>query len=148
MSPTNLWKETPLIFSESLSSTLDASVYLKLEVRDVPSISLTRILRRCQNLHPSHSFKYRGISHFIQQAKNKHGASLHAIIASGGNAGLAAACAARDLGVRCTVYLPKGAAEPTLRFLKQQNACVVIAGEIYSDALAVAKQALKRNEDA
>lgn len=35
MSPINLWKETPLIYSESLSSTLEASVYLKLEVRPV-----------------------------------------------------------------------------------------------------------------
>ncbi len=35
MSPIDLWKETPLIFSEILSSTLKVSVYLKLEVRPV-----------------------------------------------------------------------------------------------------------------
>jgi hypothetical protein len=32
--------------------------------------------------------------------------------------------------------------------LRQQNASVVIAGEVYLDALAVAQQALKQNEDA
>ncbi|KAF8352351.1 tryptophan synthase beta subunit-like PLP-dependent enzyme [Amanita rubescens] len=128
MSPIDLWKETPLIFSDVLSSTLKASVYLKLE-----------------NLHPSYSFKYRGVSRFVRQAKDEHGISLHAVIASGGNAGLAAACAARALGVKCTVCLPLGAAEQTLKFLRQQNAHVVVAGEIYSDALAVAKQILKQD---
>jgi len=38
-----------------------------------------------------------------------------------------------------------GAAEPTLKFLRQQNADVVVAGEIYSDALTVAKQILKQD---
>jgi hypothetical protein len=41
MSPIDLWKETPLIFSDVLSNTLNASVYLKLEVR------LVRIFKCC-----------------------------------------------------------------------------------------------------
>ncbi|KAF8270353.1 tryptophan synthase beta subunit-like PLP-dependent enzyme [Lactarius quietus] len=87
-----LWTETPLIFSSHLSTRLgrdEYAVYLKLE-----------------NLQPSHSFKYRGVSHFIQRALATHGSTLHVVCASGGNAGLAAACASQALGVPCTIYLP------------------------------------------
>ncbi|KAF8627898.1 hypothetical protein AX15_004192 [Amanita polypyramis BW_CC] len=127
----HLWQETPLIYSHTLSSALEASVYLKLE-----------------NLHPSHSFKYRGVSHFVQRAKDKHSSSLHAIIASGGNAGLAAACAACALGVKCTVYLPLGAADTTLSFLLQQGARVVVTGAFYSETLAAAREAVEQDEHA
>ncbi|KAK2460558.1 hypothetical protein APHAL10511_007028 [Amanita phalloides] len=129
MSP--LWKETPLIYSDTLSNSLEASVYLKLE-----------------NIHPSYSFKYRGISHFIQQAKDKHGPSVHAVIASGGNAGLAAAYAARVLDVKCTVHLPMGAASTTLSFLRQQKANVIITGAFYSETLETARKVLEQDEHA
>lgn len=119
-----LWRETPLISSVTFSNNLNASVYLKLE-----------------NLQPSYSFKYRGISYFIQRAKQRHGNDLHCVIASGGNAGLAAACAARILKVKCTVYIPEGVAEGTLAFLKQENAEVVVIGRFYAEALDAAKRA-------
>jgi threonine dehydratase len=32
--PTPLWQKTPLIYSTPLSNNINASVYLKLEVRD------------------------------------------------------------------------------------------------------------------
>ncbi|KAF8633703.1 hypothetical protein AX17_004361 [Amanita inopinata Kibby_2008] len=127
----HLWQETPLIYSNTLSNNLDASVYLKLE-----------------NLHPSHSFKYRGISHFVNRTKQKHGSSVHVVIASGGNAGLAAACAAHVLNVKCTVCIPVGVAEPTLRFLQQEAATVIVTGAIYSEALAAALKIVEQDEHA
>lgn len=101
-----------------------------------------------QNLHPSHSFKYRGISHFVQKAKREHGESVHLVIASGGNAGLAAACAANVLGVRCTVYIPEGAAESTLSLLRREKADVVVTGRIYAEALKAANELVNREVDA
>ncbi|KIL68632.1 hypothetical protein M378DRAFT_191015 [Amanita muscaria Koide BX008] len=127
----NMWQETPLIYSDTLSNILDASVYLKLE-----------------NLQPCHSFKLRGISHFVKWAKDTNGPSLHAVIASGGNAGLAAACAANGLDVKCTVYLPVGASETTLRLLRQQKASVVVTGAFYSETLSAAKQVLEKDQNA
>ncbi|KAF8201475.1 tryptophan synthase beta subunit-like PLP-dependent enzyme [Pholiota molesta] len=127
----NLWQETPLIYSNPLSEITGASVYLKLE-----------------NLHPSHSFKYRGISYFIQDAKAKHGPSVHLVIASGGNAGLAAACAARSLALRCTVFIPEGAAKYTLKLLRGENAEVIVGGRQYSEALEAANKLVAKESNA
>ncbi|TFK72540.1 tryptophan synthase beta subunit-like PLP-dependent enzyme [Pluteus cervinus] len=126
-----LWQETPLIYSNRLSERLAAHVYLKLE-----------------NLHPSCSFKYRGVSLFVERAKEKHGTDLHLVIASGGNAGLAAACAARVLNVRCTVYIPEGVAERTLFLLKQEGANVVVRGRVYAKALEAALENVKQESNA
>ncbi|KAG6376069.1 tryptophan synthase beta subunit-like PLP-dependent enzyme [Boletus reticuloceps] len=112
------WTETPLIYSSHISDRLGCSAYLKLE-----------------NLQPSQSFKYRGISLRVQELKAQHGPALHVFIASGGNAGLAAAVAARALGVRCTVYLPVVVSKDTQDLLRKQGASVVLVGQIHSDAL-------------
>ncbi|KAJ8515516.1 hypothetical protein ONZ45_g7063 [Pleurotus djamor] len=121
-----LWKETPLIHSSGISKRLGCDAYLKLE-----------------NLHPSHSFKYRGISFFAQHAKSVHGPTVHLIIASGGNAGLAAACAADALSVRCTVFIPHGASPSTIKLLKDNGADVVVGGVSYLHALEAAKEAVR-----
>ncbi|KAG5645816.1 hypothetical protein DXG03_005157 [Asterophora parasitica] len=125
------WQETPLIYSSKISETLGASAYLKLE-----------------NLHPSHSFKYRGISLFVQRAKEAHGPSVHLIVASGGNAGLAAACAANALQARCSVYLPEGATQSTQDILRRQNAEVIVVGRFYAEALEAANAAVAQEPNA
>ncbi|KAJ6623402.1 tryptophan synthase beta subunit-like PLP-dependent enzyme [Mycena sp. CBHHK59/15] len=126
----HLWQETPLFVSNPISRK-GAPAYLKLE-----------------NVHPSHSFKFRGISLFVQHAKEKHGPSLHLVIASGGNAALAAACAARPLAVRCTVYIPDGASESTLDLLRRENAHVVVGGRHYAEALQAARQLVDAEDNA
>ncbi|TBU32290.1 tryptophan synthase beta subunit-like PLP-dependent enzyme [Dichomitus squalens] len=121
-----LWQETPLIRSIHISSLLGCDAYLKLE-----------------NLHPSQSFKYRGISHFAQHAYRTHGPDTHLIIASGGNAGLAAACAANVLRLRCTVFLPHGGlSQPTIDFIRKEGAEVEIGGDYYLQALQRAQAAV------
>lgn len=101
-----------------------------------------------QNFQPSQSFKYRGLSLFAQKCKENHGPNVHLIIASGGNAGIAAACAANVLDVRCTVYIPEGVSQRTLDFLKKEHAEVVITGKYYLQALNRAEEALKFGENA
>ncbi|KAJ6546455.1 tryptophan synthase beta subunit-like PLP-dependent enzyme [Mycena vulgaris] len=125
-----LWQETPLILSNALSQK-NASVYLKLET-----------------MHPAMSFKTRGISFFAQRAKEAYGPSVHLVIASGGNAALAAACAARSLGVECTVYIPDGAAQNTLNLLRSEKAKVVVGGKHYAEALRAAKKLVDTEENA
>ncbi|KIY51121.1 tryptophan synthase beta subunit-like PLP-dependent enzyme [Fistulina hepatica ATCC 64428] len=131
MASTHLWKETPLLHSKHISKTIGCNAYLKLE-----------------NLHPSHSFKYRGISHFVQLAKEKHGSGIHIVIASGGNAGLAAAAASRALEVKCTIFIPEGAASRTVTFLRNLDADVVIVGRCYAQALDAARSALEKDANA
>ncbi|KAI0670605.1 tryptophan synthase beta subunit-like PLP-dependent enzyme [Trametes maxima] len=121
-----LWLETPLIRSVHISSLLQSNVYLKFET-----------------LQPSQSFKHRGISFFAQNALRTHGPDVHLIIASGGNAGLAAACAAKVLKLRCTVYLPHGVSQSTIDFMRKEGAEVVVAGSYYLEALRRAEEAVQ-----
>ncbi len=58
------------------------------------------------------------------------------VVASGGNAGIATAAAARALGVRCEVFLPGVSSEAKRAKLRDLGAEVVVVGEVYSDALA------------
>src|SRR3989338_1082919 len=73
---------TPLIFSERLSSKLDASVYYKYE-----------------GLNPTGSFKDRGMTMALSKAKEE-GAKL-VLCASTGNTSASAAAYAAKAGVRC-----------------------------------------------
>lgn len=73
---------------------------------------------------------------------------MHVFIASGGNAGLAAAVAARKLEARCTVYLPVVVAKDTQDMLRKQGANVVLVGQIYSDALKAMYQAAEEDPNA
>ncbi|KAI1790802.1 tryptophan synthase beta subunit-like PLP-dependent enzyme [Ganoderma leucocontextum] len=94
------------------------------------------------NLHPSQSFKYRGISHFTQNAFRTYGPDTHLIIASSGNAGLAAACAANVLKLRCTVFLPHGVGQSTIDFMRKVGAEVKIGGNCYPQALQHTQEAV------
>ncbi|KAI0033234.1 tryptophan synthase beta subunit-like PLP-dependent enzyme [Vararia minispora EC-137] len=128
-----LWRETPLLYSKHLSDRLGSeyAVYLKLE-----------------NLQPAHSFKSRGVSHFIRRQLEIHGSQLHAICASGGNAGLAAAAASQALGVKCTIYLPEGVDSGTHHYLAALEAEVIVGGTVYGEALLAAENAVANEENA
>ncbi|TBU32291.1 tryptophan synthase beta subunit-like PLP-dependent enzyme [Dichomitus squalens] len=123
--PDKLWQETPLIRSIHISSLLGCDAYLKLE-----------------NLQPSQSFKYRGVSHFAQNVLRIHGPDAHLVIASSGNAGIAAACAANILHLMCTVFLPYGVSQATIDFMRKEGAKIDIGGEYYHHALQRAQAAV------
>ena len=57
------------------------------------------------------------------------------IVASGGNAGIATAAAARELGVRCEVFLPEVSSPAKRAKLVALGAHVVVSGSVYADAL-------------
>lgn len=80
--------QTPTVFSPPLSKLSGFSVYLKLENLQVPG-----------------SFKIRGVGNLCQKAKQN--GCKRIVCASGGNAGLAAAYSAQQLGIPATIVLPK-----------------------------------------
>jgi len=82
----------------------------------------------------------------MQRCLETHGSDIHVVAASGGNAGLAVACAAKVLGIKCTVYIPKGISASTLAFLNREGADVVIEGDSYLQALQKAEEAVAANE--
>ena len=62
------------------------------------------------------------------------------VVASGGNAGIAVAEAARALGVRCEVFLPELSSAAKRQALAELGAEVIVGGATYSDALAACLQ--------
>ncbi|NXC22748.1 SDSL protein, partial [Corythaeola cristata] len=78
---------SPILESLPLSRAAGTKVYMKLE-----------------NVQPTGSFKIRGIGHLCREAAKK--GCRRFVCSSGGNAGLAAAYAAKKLGLPITVVVP------------------------------------------
>ncbi len=87
------------------------------------------------------SFKARGAQNFLQ-AHREAGTLPDAgvTIASGGNAGLACAWAARRQGVRATVFLPANAPRVKVARLRSYGADVRLVGTEYAEALAACEE--------
>ncbi|RHZ72953.1 hypothetical protein CDV55_107968 [Aspergillus turcosus] len=115
------WVETPLVESSSLSRAAGCRIFLKLE-----------------NIQPSGSFKSRAmgnqiLSHLVKP--ENAGRPVHFYASSGGNAGLAAVCAARSLGYPCTVVVPVSTKPLMVDKLRAAGASDVIQyGETFSEA--------------
>ena len=88
---------------------------------------------KLEHLQVSGSFKARGMMNRL--LANDIPAS-GVVVASGGNAGIATAAAARALGVRCEVFLPGVSPEAKRARLRALGAEVTVVGDVYSDALA------------
>ncbi|KAG7226307.1 hypothetical protein INR49_003059 [Caranx melampygus] len=105
---------TPLLDSINMSKRVGTTVYLKME-----------------NSQPSGSFKIRGIGHLCQQLAGK---SKGIVCSSGGNAGMAAAYAARKMGVPATIIVPSSSPQMVIQKLQDQGAAVKIIGKVWDDA--------------
>ncbi|MFE3763071.1 serine/threonine dehydratase [Streptomyces sp. NPDC059104] len=87
------------------------------------------------------SFKARGAHNFL--AAHREAGALPAAgvtIASGGNAGLACAWAARAHGVPATVFLPANAPRVKVERLRGYGADVRLVGDRYAEALAACRE--------
>lgn len=118
-----LHSQTPLLESQAFDVRSGARVWLKMEA-----------------LQPSGSFKLRGIGH----ACATHAArGAHRIVASsGGNAGLAAAWAARHLGLPCLVVVPETTSARARALLAREQAQVCVHGASFQEANAHAQSLL------
>jgi len=115
------WIQTPLVESACLSRAAGCRIFLKLE-----------------NVQPSGSFKSRAMgSQILSHLRNPEnvGRRVHFYASSGGNAGLAAVCAARTLGYPCTVVVPMATKPLMLDKIRAAGAEDVIRhGETFSEA--------------
>lgn len=117
-------RETPLWKCSGAALGIDcAEVWLKLE-----------------QLQVGGSFKARGMLNRL--LANPMPAS-GVIVASGGNAGIATAAAARALGVPCEVFVPEVSPEAKRARLRELGATVVVTGATYAEAFeaCLARQA-------
>ncbi|XP_054501688.2 serine dehydratase-like [Agelaius phoeniceus] len=115
---------TPVLESLSLSKAVGTKVFMKME-----------------NVQPSGSFKIRGIGHLCQDAARK--GCQRFVCSSGGNAGLAAAFAARELALPITVVVPSSSGPTPVRKLQELGATVEVYGKVWDDANSRAQELAK-----
>lgn len=87
---------------------------------------------KLEQLQVGGSFKARGM--YNRLLANTIPAS-GVIVASGGNAGIATAAAARALGVHCQVFVPTVSSAAKQARLRELGADVVVTGAVYAEAL-------------
>ena len=96
-------------------------------------LSVQEVWLKLEHLQVSGSFKARGM---FNRMRSHPIPAAGVIIASGGNAGIAVACAAQSLGVPCEVYLPEVSTPAKRARLAALGATVVVHGAAYPEALA------------
>ncbi|MGI9232796.1 MAG: threonine/serine dehydratase [Woeseiaceae bacterium] len=103
-------RETPLAYSPAFSEALGASVYFKLENRQITG-----------------SFKLRGAMNRLMTLTDEQ-RSKGCVAASSGNHGAAVACAMRTLGANGTIFVPEQTSEVKVDAIRSHGGEVVFFG--------------------
>ncbi|KAM5237748.1 L-serine dehydratase/L-threonine deaminase [Ctenodactylus gundi] len=119
--------KTPIRDSMTLSKVAGTSIHLKME-----------------SAQPSGSFKIRGIGHLCKTWAER--GCKHFVCSSAGNAGMAAAYAARKLGIPATIVVPSTTPPLTIERLKSEGATVTVGGEMLDEAFKLAKALAENNQ--
>ncbi len=113
---------TPMESSRSLSEELGSPLWLK-----------------CENLQRTGSYKIRGaynrLAHLTAEER-AHGV----VAASAGNHAQGVAFAARQLGIRSTIFMPIGVALPKLSATREYGADVELSGHVVDETLLAAAE--------
>jgi threonine dehydratase len=121
-------RATPVISSETLGRLCGRPVWLKAE-----------------NLQRTGSFKIRGAFNRISTLSETERAA-GVVTASAGNHGQAVAWAAREAGVRATVFMPEDAPTAKMEATKSYGAEVVLTGSGFDDAAAAVEERVEAGE--
>lgn len=119
-------RETPLYPTETFSRLCGRPVLLKAE-----------------NLQRTGSFKVRGAYNTIATLGEAERAA-GVVAASAGNHGQAVAWAAREAGIRATIFMPQGAPMAKVEATRSYGGETVLAGEGFDDAVAAARAHVER----
>lgn len=96
---------------------------------------------KLEHMQHTGTFKARGAFNRLLGARETGELTDAGVVAaSGGNAGLAAAYAARQLGVHAEIYVPEVISQAKADRLKALGAKVVTTGAAYAESLAAARQ--------
>lgn len=114
--------QTPMQSSRSLAEVLGSPVFLK-----------------CENLQRTGSYKIRGAYNRLSRLTEEEKAR-GVVAASAGNHAQGVAFAARELGIKATIFMPLGVALPKLQATKGYGAEVVLRGHTVSEPLRAAAE--------
>ncbi|WP_078394357.1 threonine ammonia-lyase [Shouchella patagoniensis] len=120
---------TPLLTSITLNEQVGASVFVKAE-----------------HLQKTGSFKIRGAMNRVLKAKEN--GALQVITASSGNHGQAVAYAARSLGMKAIIVVPKNVIAAKERAIKSYGGEVIHCGTTSEERLDYARRLIKELEGA
>jgi len=129
------------------ADVIEARDRISRHVRHTPVIDVGgelgpgRVLLKLEMLQHTGSFKARGAFNRLLHAAELGALdpAVGVVVASGGNAGLANAYAAAQLGVPATVFVPETAPAVKVALLEQYGARVVLAGQEYATAYDAAQ---------
>lgn len=106
--------------------------------RNLTSILGSEVVLKCENLQRTGSYKLRGAYNFMSSltpAQRKKGV----VAASAGNHAQGVALAAKELGIKATIFMPVGVALPKLEATQGYGAKVVLEGLIFNESLKAAQ---------
>lgn len=113
---------TPMEDSRYLSNALGSEVFLK-----------------CENLQRTGSYKIRGAYNRIARLTPEE--KTHGVVAaSAGNHAQGVALAARELGIKATIFMPVGVALPKLQATRSYGADVILRGHTVDEPLRAAAE--------
>lgn len=115
------------------STPLESSRYLA-EILGVP-----RVYLKCENLQRTGAYKLRGAYNRLRQLTHDEKA-LGVVAASAGNHAQGVAFAARELGIKATIFMPLGVALPKLQATRRYGAEVQLVGDNFDETLAAARE--------
>nr|XP_023680342.1 L-serine dehydratase/L-threonine deaminase [Paramormyrops kingsleyae] len=113
------------------------------ESLDLSTVAGTPVYLKMDSSQPSGSFKIRGIGHLCKAWAER--GCKRIVCCSGGNAGMAAAYAARHLGMPATIVVPTVTPDFILQKLKDEGATVKAYGKMLMDTLDYARQLIANN---
>jgi len=113
---------TPMESSRYLAEVLGAPVYLK-----------------CENLQRTGSYKIRGAYNRLSKLTDEE-KGRGVVAASAGNHAQGVAFAARELGIKATIFMPVGVALPKLSATRDYGADVVLRGTTVTEPLLAAAE--------
>ena len=100
-------------------------------------VDVAEVWLKLEHLQLGGSFKARGM---FNRMRSLAVPPVGVVVASGGNAGIAVAHAARALGVPCEVFLPEVSPPAKRAALAALGATVTVQGAVYTEALAACLQ--------
>ncbi|KAI8853263.1 tryptophan synthase beta subunit-like PLP-dependent enzyme [Chytridium lagenaria] len=104
------------------------------------ALNIKALYFKLDNLQPSGSFKIRGMSHLIRETLQLNPNLCTIVSSSGGNAGMAAALASKNMGIPCRVFVPSTTSDLVKQRLKALGASVVVSGSVWNEANASAME--------
>ncbi|MDW5442294.1 threonine/serine dehydratase [Polaromonas sp. SM01] len=118
-------------FLKGYSHFIHKTPVMKLPGRAL-GVACAEVWLKLEHLQTGGSFKARGM---LNRLLSNPIPASGVIVASGGNAGIATAAAARELGVRCEVFVPEVSPAAKRVRLAALGAQVVVTGAAYAEAL-------------